>query len=64
MVDLGRGPTNYCLDPVLLSAIIAIFSLVGDLYIIVLPLPTLMRLDLLGTRKKAAVIGIFLLGSL
>lgn len=64
VVDLGQGPTYYCRDPVLLSAIIAIFSLVGDLYIIVLPLPKLMRLDLLGARKKAAVIGIFLLGSL
>lgn len=59
-LDNTRGT---CRDPFLLGAIVAILSLVGDVYIIVLPLPVLMRLNI-NTRKKAAVIGIFLLGSL
>lgn len=59
-VDNARGT---CRDPFMLGAIIAVLSLVGDIYIIVLPLPVLMRLNI-NTRKKAAVIGIFLLGSL
>lgn len=57
------GALGTCRDPVLLGVIVAVLSLVGDVLIILLPLPTLVRLRGINRRKKAAVIGIFLLGS-
>lgn len=52
-----------CRNQVVSGTIAAVLSLVGDIYVLVLPLPALWQLKI-NTRKKVAVVGIFLLGSL
>lgn len=52
-----------CRNQVVSGTIAAVLSLVGDVYVLVLPLPALWQLKI-NTRKKVAVVGIFLLGSL
>ncbi|KAJ0108178.1 hypothetical protein J7T55_000143 [Diaporthe amygdali] len=51
-----------CRNQVVSGTIAAVLSLVGDIYVLVLPLPALWQLKI-NTRKKVAVVGIFLLGS-
>ncbi|KAI3396244.1 hypothetical protein diail_12388 [Diaporthe ilicicola] len=51
-----------CRNQVISGTIAAVLSLVGDIYVLALPLPALWQLKI-NTRKKIAVVGIFLLGS-
>ncbi|KAH8763669.1 hypothetical protein F5883DRAFT_422658 [Diaporthe sp. PMI_573] len=52
-----------CRNQVVSGTTAAALSLVGDIYVLVLPLPALWQLKI-NMRKKVAVVGIFLLGSL
>lgn len=56
-------PNGTCRNQALTGSISAVLSLIGDIYIVLLPLPVLWQLKI-NTRRKVAVIGIFLLGSL
>lgn len=52
-----------CRDQVVSGTTAAVLSLVGDIYVLMLPLPALWQLKI-NMRKKVAVVGIFLLGGL
>lgn len=58
-----RGAEGHCIDVNTFYLALGIINMANDVVILTIPIPQILKLQM-STRKKAAVCGIMLLGSL
>jgi hypothetical protein len=59
----GETPVDYCIDQHIFWFFAAVYNILVDVYIVVIPIPELLKLNL-STRKKVMLVAIFSTGAM